>query len=66
MFSSMLYFRINYSYITLIPVIKLHAPPIDSCKTIKPTPKSDNVIEVVIEAILTHFSTDNNKVKDIF
>ena len=47
---------------TLLPNDKVQATPVDIGKTIKPTPVTDNVIEVDVAVMITIESADSNTV----
>ena len=49
----------NYLCNTLLPNDKVHPIPADSCKTVKPIPVSDRVIEIDVAPIITNASTDS-------
>ena len=46
--------------ITLLPNDRAHALPADIGTTIKPTPVTDNDLDVVVEPIITTVWTDSN------
>ena len=60
---SFIYFLSVFNIIlcnTLLPKDRAHAIPAKNASTIKPTPVSDNVTDVVVEPIKTTVSTDSN------
>ena len=47
---------------TLLPSDKVHAIPANICKTIKPAPVFDSVLEVDVSPMIIILSTDSNTV----